>query len=490
MKKNHFRKYAIIPLLALSLLGLPQAAGAAESSAVTNEAGEAAANSDLVVLEEVLDLLDAYNIEGVEREQFLENAIRGAVYSLDDPYSDYFTEEELQSFEEGLNQEYVGIGATLRYTGDKLYITDVLEGSPAATAGLKQSDIITLVDGQAVTGGEDIARIQGQENTIVNITVSRNGQKLNFPIKRAHFALPSVTGMLIPSSKVGYIAISSFSENADDEFAAELSSLREQGIGALVLDLRDNLGGYVEAAANIAKHFMKEGVLMYTADQSGTLQPYTIEGGENIGMPVVVLTNEMTASASEILTGALRDNGIAKVVGTHTYGKARIQNLFTLSNGGSLKLTVQRYLTPKQEDFNHVGLKPDIEVGGSAPAQLITGLYQAGVRKIELSGSPASLTINGASFAGFVDVLEDDGKIYAPARILAALVQGEPAWNAGAQKLTITDGSGKTIGFSKASKSVKVVYGESYVELHDFQQKYPALVWSYKQGILQLSVKS
>ncbi|GJM76892.1 hypothetical protein HMSSN036_91080 [Paenibacillus macerans] len=133
MKKNHFRKYVIIPLLALSLLGLPQAAGAAESSAAANEANEAAENSDLVVLEEVLDLLDAYNIEGVDREQFLENAIRGAVYSLDDPYSDYFTKEELQSFEEGLNQEYVGIGATFRFTGSKLYITDVIEDSPAAT---------------------------------------------------------------------------------------------------------------------------------------------------------------------------------------------------------------------------------------------------------------------------------------------------------------------------------------------------------------------
>ncbi|MEK5166610.1 S41 family peptidase [Paenibacillus sp. FSL R5-0527] len=490
MKKNHFRKYVIIPLLALSLLGLPQAAGAAESSAAANEANEAAENSDLVVLEEVLDLLDAYNIEGVDREQFLENAIRGAVYSLDDPYSDYFTKEELQSFEEGLNQEYVGIGATFRFTGSKLYITDVIEDSPAANAGLKRSDIITLVDGKAVTGSEDIARIQGQENTIVNITVNRNGQKLTFPIKRGHFSLPSVTGMLIPSSRVGYIAISSFSENVDKEFADELSKLRGQGIGALVLDLRDNLGGYVEAAANIAKHFMKEGVLMYTADQSETLQPYTVKGGENIGMPVVVLTNELTASASEILTGALRDNGIAKVVGTQTYGKARIQNLFSLSNGGSLKLTVQRYLTPKGEDFNHVGLKPDIEVKGSAAAQLIAGLHQAGVRKIKLSGSPSSLTINGASFSGYVDVLESGKKVYAPVRVLAALVQSEPAWNAAAQKLTITDDSGKTIGFSTASKSVKVVDGESYVELHDFRQKYPALKWSYKQGILQLSVKS
>lgn len=491
-----FRKYALIPMLSLTLLGMPQAAGAAEAAGTAGTAeagtviqlGATESSSDLQALQEVLDYLESYNIEGVERQEFLDNAIRGMVYSLDDPYSDYFSKEDLQDFEDGVNQEFVGIGVTLRFYNDKLYITDVLPNSPASKAGLHAGDIITKVDGQSVTSSEDVARIQGEENSQVKITVNRNGQALVYPITRAHFSLPSVTGSVIPSSKVGYIAVSSFSDTADEEFAEKLASLRQEGIGALVLDLRDNLGGYVESAVNIAKHFMIDGVLMYTADQSGELQPVEITGGEDIGMPVVVLTNGLSASASEILTGALRDNGIAKVVGAQTYGKARIQNVFPLSNGSSLKLTVQAYLTPKKLDFNHIGLKPDIEVNNNAAAQLITGLYEAGVRHVSVSGGPASLNLNGAAFPGYIDVIQSGKQVYAPSRLLSSLIQGTPAWTRTNGKLTITDRLGKQTGFTLAAKTVKLVDGESYLELHEFQKKYPKLTWSYKQGILNLSI--
>lgn len=493
-----FRKYALIPMLSLTLLGLPQAAEAAGTPAGTAGTAEAGTiipldstetSADLQTLQEVLDYLETYNIEGVERQEFLDNAIRGMVYSLDDPYSDYFTKEELQSFEDGLNQEFVGIGVTLRFYNDKLYVTDVLPNSPASKAGLQAGDIITKVDGQPVTHSEDVARIQGEENSQVKITVSRSGQALVYPITRAHFSLPSVTGSVIPASKVGYIAISSFSDTADEEFAEKLAALRQEGIGALVLDLRDNLGGYVESAVNIAKHFMKDGVLMYISGQGDELESVEITGGKDIGMPVVVLTNGLTASASEILTGALRDNGIAKVVGAQTYGKARIQNVFPLSNGSSLKLTVQAYLTPNMLDFNHIGLKPDIEVNNNAAAQLITGMYEAGVRHISVRGGPASLSINGAAFPGYIDVIQSGNQVYAPSRLLAALVQGTPSWTSSNGKLTITDRLGKQTGFTLAAKTAKMVDGESYLELHEFQKKYPKLTWSYKQGILNLSLK-
>ncbi|WP_018753790.1 S41 family peptidase [Paenibacillus sanguinis] len=474
------RKYALIPLLSFMLLGLPQAVWAAEADATTEV-------SDLKALQEVLYYLDTYNIEGVQRQELLDNAIRGMVYTLDDPYSDYFTEEELQSFEDGVNQEFVGIGVTLRYAEDKLVVTDVLKNSPAAEAGVLPGDIIIDVDGLPVTSSEDILRIQGAEHTEVKITVDRAGQPLVYSITRAHFSLPSVTGKIVPYSKVGYIAISSFSDTADEEFAEELARQRKEGIGALVLDLRDNLGGYVESATNIAKLFMDDQVLMYTATQSGELQPVVIEDGQPIGMPVVILTNELTASASEILTGALRDNDIATVVGEQTYGKARIQNIFTLSNGSSLKLTVQAYFTPNREDFNYVGLKPDIEIEHNAVAQLVTGLYEAGVRRIDLSGSPASLSINGAAFPGYVDVLKDGDKVYAPSRLLAALVKGQPAWTTSNQKLTITDQVGKQAGFAAATQAVKLVESESYLELHEFVKKYPHIRWSYDQGVLNLS---
>ncbi|MFD1178190.1 S41 family peptidase [Paenibacillus puldeungensis] len=484
---KYFRKYALISLLALSI-SIPQAAEAASSSTTGTTTNEATNTSDLTTLQEVLNYLETYNIEGVDRKEFLDSAIRGMVYSLDDPYSDYFSSEELQKFENGLNQEYVGIGVTLRYHDHKLYVTDVLASSPAAAAGLRQNDIITKVDGQAIASQEDTAKIQGKENTQVQITVNRSGKSLTLSINRAHFALPSVTGKMIPSSKVGYIAISTFSETADDEFATKLAQLRKEGIASLVLDLRDNLGGYVESAANIAKHFMKNGILMYTSDQSNELQPVTITDGEDIGMPVVVLTNGLTASASEILTGSLRDNGLATVIGSQTYGKARIQNLFKLSNGSSLKLTVQKYLTPNKEDFNHIGLKPDITVKNSTAAQLITGLYKSGVRKVEVSGSPSSLYVNGAPFAGYVDVLQTGGKTYVPSQIVAALIQGKAEWTPSLKKLTLTDKNGKRTGYTVAAKSTKIVGNESFIELHDLKQKVPNLTWSYQQGILKLSL--
>ncbi|WP_410772061.1 S41 family peptidase [Fontibacillus sp. BL9] len=485
MKWNKLCQKALIPLLAIPLLGLPQAAGAAaESTGTADAAGQA---SEMEVLQEVLDYLDAYNIEGADRELFLENAIRGMVYTLDDPYSDYYTAQELEEFEDSVNQEYVGIGVTLRFTGSKLYITDVLPGSPAGAAGLKKGDIIAKVDGQAVISGEDVLLIQGEENTKVLLNVTRGTQKLAITVTRAHFSLPSVTSSYLSSGRIGYIALSSFSENADKEFAAELDKLRQQGMRSLVLDLRDNLGGYVDAAANIAKYFMKSGTLMYTAGQSGDLEEVTISGGEDIGMPVVILTNELTASASEILTGALHDSGIATVVGTQTYGKARIQNVFTLSNGSSLKLTVQRYLTPNKEDFNHVGLKPDIEVKNNPTAQLITGMYKAGARTIDLSGNSSSLSINGVAFSGYIDTLLSGDRIYVPSRILAALVKGDVTWSASTQKLTVTDGNGNKAGFTIAAKTVKMADSETYVEIHEFQKKFPGIKWTYKQGTIHLS---
>lgn len=154
-----------------------------------------------------------------------------------------------------------------------------------------------------------------------------------------------------------------------------------------------------------------------------------------------------------------------------------------------MKLTVQAYLTPNKLDFNHVGLKPDVEVKNNAAAQLITGMYAAGVRHISVSGGPASLNINGAAFPGYIDVIQDGKLIYAPSRLLSSLIQGTPVWDSKNGKLTITDSLGKQTGFTLAAKTIKVVDGEAYLELHEFQKKYPKLTWSYKQGILNLSMK-
>ncbi|MNJ38950.1 Carboxy-terminal processing protease CtpB precursor [compost metagenome] len=476
-------KKVLIPLLFLALC-LPQAVFA-ESSA-----NEAAESSDLEILREVLQYLNDNNIEGVERNEFIENAIRGMVYTLEDPYSDYFTQEELQEFEDQLNQEYVGIGVLIRFTQGKLYVTEVLEGSPAKSAGLRKGDIIAKVDDHQVTSADDIYLIHGEENTKVSVTIKRGSSQLSFQITRAHFALPAVTSRMISSGDIGYIAISTFSDQADEEFAVHLNKLRKLGMKSLVLDLRDNLGGYVESAQNIAKQFIKDGVLMYTESQNGKPEAIKITNGSSISMPVVILTNEWTASASEILTAALRDNGIAAVVGTQTYGKARIQNIYSLSNGGSLKLTILKYLTPNQEDFNYIGLEPDVEVNLSSTAQLIAALHQIGLKNMEVSGNSSELNINNVSFTGYLDVVQEGSNVYAQSRVLAALVQGKASWATSTGVLTITDSSDNKQQFKRSDGSVKILNDETYIELQEFQKKYPAIEWSYQQGSLKLKAKT
>lgn len=477
-----FKQFSIkifIPLLASAVMSFSPLGGAAAVHAASEE---------LEVIQEVMDYLNEYNIEGVEKQALIEGAIRGMVYALDDPYSDYFIEEELGQFQSNLNQQYVGIGVTLRFHNDKLYITDVLSGSPAESAGLQKGDIINKVDGKVVQNIDHIAWLQGKENSKVLVYAIRNGTPLNITITRGPFSLPALTSAFIPMNKVGYIHISSFTESVDQEFAKELSKLQKLGMKSLIIDLRNNLGGYVEAAKSIAEHFMAEGTLMYVKGQSGDLEPVEITDGKDIDIPVVILTNEYSASASEILTGALRDHNIATVVGTKTYGKARIQNLIPLSNGNSLKLTVLAYYTPDLEDFNEVGLTPDIEVMNNPAAQLITGLKMAGLRQLYVSGNAASLSINGIPFDGYLDTIQQGDNIYAPSRVLTALVDGTVSWDTKTQTLTISGNTGQKT-FSATDKSVINVEGESYVELTAFQKKFPSVNWSNKQGNLNLSIK-
>ncbi|RUT29066.1 S41 family peptidase [Paenibacillus zeisoli] len=486
MIKLSIRNALISTTLTLSLLLLPGAAFAADSQqTATTGTTEATQASDTQLIQEVLDYISAHNVSGVKREELIRAAIEGMIYQLDDPYTSYFTADELKQFQDSINQDYVGIGVTLYFDNNKLYVDSVISGSPAEKSGLKAGDVITRINGEAVTGPDTAAGLAGEENTQVTVTVQRSGKTLSFSVTRAEIFLPTVNAA-ITDSKIGYIQLTSFAENADEDFADALSKLQASGMKSLVLDLRDNGGGYIDTANNIAKHFIDKGILMYTQDQSGLLVPQTITDGVKIGVPVVVVTNENSASASEILTGALRDNHVATTVGTTTYGKARIQNVISLSNGDALKLTTEKYLTPSKEDFNKIGLKPDFEVKNST-AQLITAFSLAGMKTMKISGDNHSLSVNGKSFSGTLDTIKKGSSIYVPARVLTSLVLGEVAWNAKDKKIIVTDGRGQRNGFTVASNQVVFQNQESYIEIHAFVKKYPSLKWSYSQNKLTLS---
>ncbi|MBW4080924.1 S41 family peptidase [Paenibacillus sp. S150] len=466
--------------LALSIVFAPAA------SAETTAQNEAASRLDLI--NEVMNYLETYNLTGVDQDTLIRGAIDGMVNTLDDPYSMYFDSEEAAEFEHQVDLEYVGIGIKLMYTSKELYIEEVIPASPAEQAGLKRGDVILKINGVAIedTEGDELS---GTAGTKVTLLISRNGVNKTYSVTRNEIASASVTGKIVGSS-IAYISINGFTQTADEEFTAVLDKLRTAGMKSMVLDLRDNTGGYMESAYNIAAKFIASGIMMYTSDQSGTLTPIAITDGSKIGVPVVVLTNEYTASASEALTGALRDNKLATIVGTRTYGKARIQSLLPMSNGDMLKLTTQKYLTPNKEDFNHIGLTPDITVQGYT-AQLITALQIAGLNGISAAGDNHILDINGVPFAGNVGLLKQGDKIYASAKVLAALTESELTWDSKNKKVLITAGDGTLSGFTLASKDAVISDDETYIELNAFKKKFPAFTWSYNSTLnqLKLSVK-
>lgn len=465
--------------IALSLTFAPVASAADAAQASTD-------NNDLI--NEVMQLLETYNLSGVDKDTLIRGAIDGMVNTLDDPYSQYFNTEEAAQFEHDVDLEYVGIGVRLQYTSTELYIEEVIPGSPAEQAGLKRGDTILKINGVPVeeTIGDELS---GAAGTKVTLLILRNGVTKSYRVTRNEISSASVTGTLI-GPKIAYISLSGFTQNSDEEFAAMLKKMRAAGMKSMVLDLRDNLGGYMDSAYNIASNFIDKGIMMYTSDQSGVLTPVTITSGSKIGVPVVILTNEYSASASEALTGALRDNKIATVVGTRSFGKARIQSLLPMSNGDMLKLTTQKYLTPNKEDFNHIGLAPDIEVKGKT-AQLITALQIAGMNSIEVSGDHHILNINGVAFAGNVGLVKQGDKIYASSLVLASLIEGDVTWDSKNKKVIVTNGAGKATGFTLSSKEALSQNGETFIELNAFKKKFPTLVWSYNaaQNQLKLSIK-
>lgn len=445
----------------------------------------AAEASDTAAIQEVLDYLEAYYVEGTDRSELIRAAIDGMVYSLGDPYSAYFDSDEAAAFGHELELEFVGIGATLSFADDELYIAEVLPGSPAQQAGLKRGDAILKINGMPLddlTGDE----LDGAPGTSVTLHISRNGKISTVKVTLREITYPSVTGKLL-GSKVGYISLNGFTEHSAAEFETKLQALRKAGMQSMVLDLRDNGGGYMQAAYDIAAQFMSKGVMMYTSDATGALSPVIVTGGRDIGMPVVILANDYTASASEALTGALQDNGIATVVGTRTYGKARVQNLIELSDGSLLKLTTERVLTPAKTDFNYVGLVPDFAVQDPT-AQLIVGLQLAGLEQIVLSGDKRVLDVNGSPFNGNVGLLKQGNRIYASAKILAALTETELKWDAAGRQAVFTTGAGQRLAFTVASKDAVISGNVTYIDLNAFKKQVPALQWNYNQATGQLKL--
>jgi carboxyl-terminal processing protease len=315
------------------------------------------------------DLVHQYYVDQpVDDTALMEGAISGMMNALGDPHSGYWTPQETTDANQYMSGEYDGIGAYVDTRGDYLTITKPIPGYPAEEAGLQPGDVIIAVDGEDMTGMDPelvrMTRVMGTAGTTVHLTIQRPGieQPMEFDITRAHIVIPSVTSKMLDNN-IAYIQITVFGANTQQDFHDQLGQLMAQNPSGLILDLRDNGGGYLDTGISVASEFIDHGVIVYERDSNGNLTPgNAVPGGLALTVPLVVLVNENTASASEIVSGAIQDDGRGKLVGVVTYGKGSVQNWIPLNDGGTARITIAKWLTPNQRAIDGVGLTPDIVV--------------------------------------------------------------------------------------------------------------------------------
>ncbi|MDP4145070.1 MAG: S41 family peptidase [Bacillota bacterium] len=303
----------------------------------------------------------------IKDDDLAEGAIKGMTAALKDPYTVYMDKTEASNFNKEIQgQEYVGVGLQVGVKDDKIIVTAPFEGSPADKAGIKIGDIIEKVDGTAYTGKDlekAVAAMKGKEGTNVTIGLNRAGKgSFDVTVKRQKVVTNTISGEMIDNN-VGYIQMTMFDDNTAANFNKKLSELQAKGMKGLILDLRDNGGGSLEQCIKITSNFVDKGkVIVYTVDKNQHRENYNSVGGSAIGMPLVVLVNGNTASASEIFSGAIRDYKLGTLVGENTFGKGVVQTMFDTGEGTMLKVTISKYYTPNGENIQHKGIKPDVEV--------------------------------------------------------------------------------------------------------------------------------
>lgn len=312
-------------------------------------------------------LIDKYFLGEVDEEKLKKGAIKGYIEGLDDTYTEYITKEDMEDYLADATGNFVGIGIYMVKDTEvnKIMVLSPIKGSPAEKAGILPGDLIVSVDGVQYTADEmSVAsnKIKGEPGTTVKMEILRGTETLNFELKRETIKVNPVESKILENN-IGYIEFSSFDEGTAEEFKTKFENLQKKGITSLIIDLRNNGGGIVDEALEIADYILeKEDIILYEVDKN---EKETIEKSKNepiINMPIIILANENTASSSEILAGALKDHGKAKIVGTKTYGKGVIQQLLTLPDGSGLKITAEEYLTPSKTKINKIGIEPDEEV--------------------------------------------------------------------------------------------------------------------------------
>ena len=370
MKKNKtkflpgFLTGAFVMLIVAICVGFGINAVKTETGSKTTISSEVSGKLDF--LKKVIDLK---YLEKTDEKTLEENIYKGLLQGLNDPYSVYYTKDEYDALKEETSGSYCGIGALVSQNADTGVITaiNVFKGSPAEKAGMKNGDIIFKVEDKEVTG-EDlnnvVAKMKGEKDTKVKINVYRTSEKeyIDLEVTRDKVDVPTVEHKMLDKSKgIGYIQITQFEEVTYDQFKEALDDLKKRGMKSVIFDLRNNPGGLYDTVCEMLDDLLPEGTLVYTKDKDGNKQEKKSDANF-LDMPMVVLQNENSASASEIFSGAIQDFGAGKIVGTQSFGKGIVQSIIPLSDGSAVKLTVEKYYTPKGVNIHGKGITPDVKV--------------------------------------------------------------------------------------------------------------------------------
>lgn len=313
-------------------------------------------------------LIDKYYLDKIDNDELESYLYKGLMAGLGDPYSTYYTAEEYKELTEDTEGVYRGIGVTMQKDVSTGAVTVVkcFEGAPGAEAGLQPQDQLVKVNGEDITDkelSEVVKMIKTSESDTVTLTILREGES---DYREVEVTLDTVEAPMVEhemlDNKIGYITINQFAETTASQYETALEDLNNQGMERLIVDVRDNPGGLLTSVCDVLDSMLPEELLVYTEDKNGKKSEYNATGTDQFDKPMVILVNGNSASAAEIFSGALQDYKVAKLVGTTTFGKGIVQQIFNLSDGSAVKMTISKYYTPSGRCIHGTGLEPDIEV--------------------------------------------------------------------------------------------------------------------------------
>ncbi len=372
MRKKIFKVVAFLILFGLFFSGGYYLGRESQTIPLIKE--ETRIDKSLSLVEEVVKAIKENYVEKVDEKKLAEGAAKGAVEALGDPYSHYFDRTHYRIFKENTSGYFYGVGIQITVKDGYPVVVTPLENTPAYRAGIQSGDVIIKVDGKSVKGvplDSVVGMIRGERGTTVVLTIKRKGEKkpLEFKLKREKIELKNVSSKMIDDD-IGYIRLHTFDENTSKEVRDQTEKLINEGAKGLIIDLRNNPGGLLNEAVLVSSLFIQKGVIVSVKSRDGKEEIYrAVHGIHGIGkafdLPLVVLVNGGSASASEIFAGAIRDHKRGVLVGEKTFGKGSVQNMIPLSNGAGLILTTAKYFTPSGESIHEKGITPDIVVKGT-----------------------------------------------------------------------------------------------------------------------------